>query len=187
MAKRYIAVEDRNPYGDDVDESLLNDPGKDSTYIEGYSDVRRNRELAIRDGTPSTPLKHRLQWARARSFDGTRNDGRRVMHWQSRKGYAPLAYDEALKLGYRVDKNPAIQRGPDGMCYLGEQMLMVADARTAATNLKKAQNDLQAQMEAPQQRMEAATSRFNARGAGKASAFAFVGDDPDEQARHKKH
>jgi len=186
LPKRYITVEDRNPYGDEIDESLLNDPGKDSTYIEGYSDVRRDRERAIAEGNRVAPLKHRLQWARARSFDGTKNDGRRIMHWQSRKGYSALPYDEAIKLGYRVDNNPAIQKGADGMCYLGEQMLMVADAKTAATNLKRAQRDLEAQMDAPQQRMEAATNRFNARGAGKASAFAFVGDDPDDKGRSKK-
>lgn len=179
---KYITVQDRNPYGEDVDEALLNDPGKDSTFIEGYSDVRRNRDLAIRDGKKVPPLKHRLQWARALSFDGTKADGKRVMHWQSRKGYKPLAYDEAVKLGYRVDRNPAIRKGSDGNAYLGEQMLMCADARTAATNLLKVQRDQEAQLAAPQARMDEAVARFNRNNPkGSATAFSYVGEDPDKK------
>lgn len=185
--KQYVVVEDRNPYGEEVDESLLNDAGKDSTYIEGYSDVRRQRELDVRDGKRPAPLKHRLQWARAKSFDGQKMDGRRVMHWQSRKGYRALSYDDAMKLGYRVDQNPAIQKGPDGMCYLGEQMLMVADARTAASNLVKLREDQAAAEQAPRAKLEQATAAFNARNPrGTAQAFSFVGQDPDEVKKHSK-
>ena len=142
MARRiYVQVEDRNPFGEEFDESIMEDPTRDSTYIEGYSDVRRQRELDVRAGKDPAPLKHRLQWARAKTFDGARNDGRRVMHWQTNKRYEIIDYDEAVKMGYRVDLNPAILRGEDGRAYLGERVLMIASAKVAAANLKKVRRD----------------------------------------------
>ena len=181
---KYIAVTDRNPYGDEIDEELLNDPGKDSSYIAGYSDVRRNRELDIRDGKQPKPLKHRLQWARAKTTDGTSSDGARMMHWQVKKGYKPLKYDEALKLDYRLNENPAIVKDVDGYAWLGERMLMFADARTAATNLRKVQAANDEAQRAPAERMQAATERFNASTKGAhAAAFSFIGDDPDEKKK----
>ena len=188
MAKRtYIQVEDRNPFGDEFDESILEDPTKDSTYIEGYSDVRRQRELAVRNGERPAPLKHRLQWARGKTFDGSRNDGRRIMHWQTNKRYEMLRYDDAVKMGYRVDLNPAIVRGDDGNAYLGERVLMYAGAKVAAANLEKVRKDTAELAERPKRDMEAAVERFNVRTKGAhATAFSFLGDDdPDEIAKRK--
>lgn len=181
---KYIEVHDTNPYGDQIDEELLNDPGKDSTYIAGYSDVRRQRELDIRDGKTPKPLKHRLQWARAKTSDGGSHDGKRVMHWQVKKGYKPLKYEDALKMGYKLDENPAIVKDVDGNAWLGERMLMFADARTAATNLRKVQEANDAAQRAPAERIQAATERFNASTKGAhAAAFSFIGDDPDDKKK----
>ena len=186
MARKYIEVHDRNPYGDEIDEELLNDPGRDATFIAGYSDVRRQRELDARDGIKPKPLKHRLQWARGKAADGTTFDGKRMMHWQVKKGYKPLKYDDAIKLGYEVNENPAIVKGPDGLAWLGERVLLYADARTAATNLRKVQDANDAAQRAPKERMEAATERFNASTKGaNATAFSFVGDDPDDAKKKR--
>lgn len=181
--RELITVQDRNPYGDDIDEALLNDPGRDSTFIPGYSDVRTQRELALRRGERPAPLRHRLQWARAKSFDGQRLDGKRVMHWKVNKKHEPLKYDDAIAMGYRLNENPAITKGPDGYAYLGEMILMHADARTAATNYAKVRANLDAQLDAPRQKLEDAVARFNARGVGKATAFSFTGDDPDTKSK----
>ena len=184
MGRRIIVVNDRNPYGDEVDESTMEDASRDSTYIEGYSDVRRQRELDIRDGREPSPLKHRLQWARGKSFDGTKNDGRRIMHWQVNKRYEMLPYDDAIQMGYGVDKNPAITRGPDGLAYLGERVLMYAKGPVAAANLKKVDQEQQALMAQPRKRMEDATEEFNRNTKGaRAIPFDFVGEDPDEKAK----
>ncbi len=174
---KFIAAQDRNPFGEEFDESILTDPGHDSTYIEGYSDVRRDRELALRARQPVKPLKHRLQWARAKTFDGQRADGKRIMHWQTEKKYEALSYEEAVRLGYRVDKNPAIRKGEDGLAYLGERVLMYASARVAAANLKKVQQDTRDLMEKPARDMENSVARFhqNTKGAH-AVAFHYVGD-----------
>lgn len=186
--KSYVAVEDRNPFGEDFDEALLNDPSIDSTYIEGYSDVRRNRELALRDGETAPPLKHRLQWARAKTFDGQHLDGRRMMHWQTKNGYRPLPYDEAVKLGYDVRTNPAITKGEDGLAYLDSRVLVFTDGKRAATNLKRLQEDAAELAARPQRRMEEAVERFNRNTKGAhATAFSFLGDDdPDDIAKGKR-
>ncbi len=177
MAK-FIAVHDRNPFGEEFDESILSDPGRDSTYIEGYSDVRRDRELAFRSGERPKPLKHRLHWARAKTFDGQRADGRRMMHWQTEKKYEALPYVEAVKLGYMVNKNPAIRQGEDGLAYLGERVLMYCSAKVAAANLKKVQDDTRDLMDKPKRDMEDSVARFNQNTKGAhAVAFSYVGDE----------
>jgi len=188
MTKRYVEAIDRSPFGEEVDEALLNDPGTDSSYIEGYGDVRRNRERAIRDGENPPPLRHRLHIARAKSLDGQRPDGRRLQHWVSKKGYSPLKWDEAIKLGYRVDKNPAYTKGEDGTVYHANGMLMIAGPKVAAANYKRVQREQEEQFAAPQRRVEQAVERFNrsAKGAH-AEAFQFLGeDDPDEIAKGKR-
>lgn len=187
MTRRaYIEVRDRSPFGEEIDEELLNDPGKDSTFIEGYSDVRTKRELALRRGEHVRPLRHRLQWVRAKTLDGQKADGKQVMHWKVDKGYRPMKYDEAVEAGYFVDKNPAIEKGEDGFAYHGEQILMVADAKTAATNLRKVQRDSEEMLAKPQRDMEAAVERFNRDTKGAhAASFSFVGDDPDDIAKGK--
>ena len=182
MARRFVEVHDRNPYGEDFDESLMEDAGIDSTFIEGYSDIRKERELAVRNGTiPPAPLRHRLQWARAKSFDGQTNDGRRMHHWQTKKHYKTLRYDEAIEMGYNLSQNPAIKKGEDGLAYLGYQVLMYADGPTAAANLKKVMRDTEEQKERPKQKMQEAVERFNKDTKGAhAEAFSFIGDDPEK-------
>ena len=177
-----IEVVDRNPYGDDVDPQAMEDAARDSTFIEGYSDVRSQRELDVRDGKQPAPLKHRLQWARAKSFDGTRSDGRRMMHWQVDKHYETLKYDDAIKMGYLVDKNPAITKGPDGLAYLGERVLMYATGPVAAANKRKVDGELAEQTQRAANRMEDAVERFNRDTKGAhAQAFNFIGEDPDKK------
>ena len=182
--KRFIQVEDRTPYGEDFDPAILEDAARDSTFIEGYSDVRTQRELDMRDGKRPDPLKHRLQWVRAKKLDNTSADGRRMNHWSTRKGYRTLSYDDAIKLGYKLDNNLAISKGADGLAYLGDSVLMIADAATAAANLMKVQRENEDLLNKPRRDMEAAVERFNAstRGAH-AQSFGFVGDDPDEEAK----
>lgn len=184
--KQFIRVEDRTPYGEDFDEKILHDAAIDSTYIEGYSDVRTQRELDVRAGKKVDPLRHRLQWVRAKSTDNTA-DGRRPQHWSSRKGYRPLSYDEAIKLGYRVDKNMAISKGADGNAYLADCMLMFCDAPVAAANLKRVQQDAVDLQERPQRAMEEAVERFNRAAHGAtATSFSQVGDEPERESKKKK-
>ena len=133
MPKRTVVIEtrERNPWGESVDESLVNDPSKTTTFIAGYSDVRANREREELEGGDPRPLKHRLQWVRCERPNGEA-DGRRVAHWK-RKGYTIPTWQELQASGYAVELSAA-QKGADESARLGDLKLMWADARTAATH-----------------------------------------------------
>lgn len=189
----YIESSDRNPFGEDFDESILADAGRDSTWLEGYSDKRIARELAIRRGDKVDPLPNRFHLARAKSFDGQRADGQRVFHWKSRKGYEPVAWDEEVwkRLGINPASNPAFYRGEDGMVWNGTQLLMVADRKTAAANYIKQQDEKQAMEAAAANRMKAAGERYAAATGGSDPTFAIVEDSrgrkiADQPTRQKK-
>lgn len=136
MGKKIIQVEvrERNPWGESVDESVINDAGKTNTFIEGYSD----RKSRIEAGKDERPLAHRLQYVRAENPNGTA-DGRRVAHWK-RKGYTVPKWDEVVKAGYNVDLSAA-QKGPDGSVRLGDTVLMWTTADKAAAHYKKQRED----------------------------------------------
>jgi hypothetical protein len=174
--KSYVEVKERTPFGEDVDPEIMTQGHRGVTYIEGYSDVRQQRELAMRDGKKMPPLKHRLQWARAKSSDNASAKHARVQHWEMDQGYTPLAYDEAVELGYRVDRNRAITKGPDGLAYLGDQVLMMAGQTVAAANYVKVQRAQDEQNTRAETQLQDAVERFNvsAKGAS-AQAFSFVG------------
>jgi len=183
----FITTQDRNPFGEDIDQDLLAGSGQDSAYIEGYSDKRVQRELAIRRGERADALPHRLHWARAKTFDGARLDGTRVQHWQANKGYRPLPYDEALKLGYRLDKNAAILKGEDGNAYLQDRMLMVCDAAKAAANYRKVQDATSAQNEQAASRMQQAAEQYEARTGVRPPVFTYLEDrEGNEQPARKQ-
>jgi len=183
MPKRYIEVSDPSPFGEQFDQAVLQDSGKDSTYIEGYSNVRTQRELAVARGERPEPLRHRLHWARGKTLDGVRDDGRRISHWQVNKHYRMLPYEEAVKLGYDVTANPAIRKGEDGLAWLGERVLMVADAPIAAANLKKVQQDTTAMLEAPQTRMQDAVESYNARHPNAQTEAVFELESPGKRRK----
>lgn len=174
----YIEAKDRNPFGEDFDESILQDAGRDSTWLEGYSDKRIERELGIRRGDSTDPLPYRFHLARAKTLDGQRTDGQRVFHWRSRKGYKPVEWNEEnfKTLGINPVSNPAFYKGEDGLVYNGSNLLVVADAKVASANYKKMQNE-QAIMEASAaNRMEDAGQKYAAATGGSDPTFSIVED-----------
>ncbi len=156
----YIEANDRNPFGDDFDEKILQDAGKDSTWLQGYSDKRIERELALRNGDKVQPLEYRFHLARAKTEDG----GKRVFHWQSRMGYSTVKWDEEnfKRLGIDPTENPAYNKGEDGLVYNGTQVLMVAPRQVAAANFAKVQDELDVQRAAAANRMADAGERYAA-------------------------
>jgi hypothetical protein len=163
MAKKaiYIEVEDRNPFGESVDERVFADPTYTSSYIPGYSEQVRQNELRKANNEPIKPLKHRFHWARCRALQDTeRAEGRRVQHWKQKR-YEVANYDDMIAQGYNLAENDAITPGPDRQAYWGEHVLMVASAEVAAAHVEKnrqAASDLE---EKPQYMMDEAVERFN--------------------------
>jgi len=139
-----LEVRDRNPFGEDIDEKLLRDPGRSATYLEGYSDLRTQRERAVAQGDRPDALPFRLQWVRAERVGGG-TDNRKVAEWKAR-GYKILTYADAQKLGVHVEDSAA-EKGSGGDVRLGDCVLMIADAKTAATNYHKWRSENDAQWE----------------------------------------
>lgn len=145
MPKRVqvIEVEDRNPFGEEVDTSHLTNEERDALYIEGYSDKRREFELAVARGEHPDPLQWRLHWVRGQAITGDA-DGRKVAEWKA-KGYIPVMWEDAEKYGINLQDSAAV-KGPDGSVRLGDVVLMAAPAKVAAAHYRR-QRELTAEQE----------------------------------------
>ena len=180
---QYIEVENRNPFGEDVDERVFNDPTFTSNYIPGWSNIRHENELRKSRGEEIIPLKHRFHWALAKDLKNTDMDnGRRVQHWIQNK-YEVAQYDDLDKMGYPVKENLAISRSPDGKAVWGEHVLVVAGAEVAAAHYQANEAAIEAQEEEPSFIMDRAVEKFNKsdvaqRGGMKATAFEMVEESP---------
>ncbi len=157
----YIEVEDRNPFGPDIDERVFKDPTFTSDYIPGYSDKRHENDVRKSKSEPIKPLKHRFHWARCRSLKNTdASDGHRVQHWKQQH-YHVADYDKMIEEGYDLRENDAITKGPDGQAYWGEHILMIATAEVASANYVKNEQAIKDQEETAANTMDAAVERFN--------------------------
>lgn len=135
----YVEVKDRNPFGEEVDEEVFQDPEYTSNYIPGWSKQRHDNELRKAAGEDIIPLRERFQWARCKGIMNTeRDEGRRVQHWRQKRYEIP-DYDDVVAMGYDLNENSAIHRGEDGKAYWGEHILMMASAKVAAAHLRKKQ------------------------------------------------
>jgi len=165
-----IEVRDTSPWGDEFDEQILTDPGKDSTYIKGFSDKFREREIAVSKGERPAPLEHRLQWA---------NPGN-LHRWLVNKHNKVLMYDDALKLGYDLKENPAITRAEDGRALLRDQVLVYADRKVAASNFHKVRENQDQEEVRARNTMAQAATNYEAKTGLRPEVFDFAGDDPEE-------
>lgn len=111
------------------DPQLINDPQVSALDIGGYSDVRRDKELARRKGERVEPMPFRLHWVRNQSATG----GTDAKMTQFRMdGYAPVKWEDLQKLGISV--TDAAQRAPDGTVVCGDTTLMLCPRERAAAN-----------------------------------------------------
>jgi len=186
MARRvsYVEVEDRNPFGEAMDESVFQDTGFTSNWVPGYSDVRRQREIDMAEGKEVQPLAHRFHWIRDRNTDNS-YEARKVSHWVNEKHYTIEDYDKLVEMGYPLADNPGITKDPDGRARWGEHVLGVAAPEVAAAHYQK---NLEAMAEEEQRAHQAtatAVEEFTAATGTKAVPFQFAGDDPDEKPARK--
>ena len=155
-----IIAEELSIWGDasDVDTPQVH---HDYFHIEGYSDVRSQREMAVARGERPDPLKWRLQYVSIVNPVGGGMSGRKAGEFQA-KGYVPVLYDECAKYGIDPKKSGFI-RAPDGTCTVGgTQMLMVAPARVAAGQAKAQRELTQALSEGRNAKLERAVDAYNA-------------------------
>jgi hypothetical protein len=153
-----VEVRERSPWGESLDESFVNDPGRTSTFIGGYSDKRAEFERESRAGGNPKPLAHRLHWARTERPNGEA-EGRRVAEFK-RKGYTKPTWDEVMAAGYDLTTCGAI-KGPDNSIKLGDTVLMWCPAPIAAANVRRVREETKAASDAYQKRVEEATEKAN--------------------------
>lgn len=161
MAKVPVEVSERsgNPFGEEVDESVLTENPRDVFYIEGYSDRRQQYEAAVARGEHPDPLPFRLQGATAQTSEG-RPMGKKIAEWKA-MGYKVLTWEMAKKLGLNVGDSSA-DHGEGDAVVIGDQVMMVADAKVAATHWQRNQQAIKSQherfVEAP---MRDAVEKYN--------------------------
>jgi hypothetical protein len=186
MAKKpVVEVRERSPFGESVDESIMQNPTRTRTFIPGYSDARIAQQRAIADGDDVTPLKHRLHWVRAERASGGA-DNRRIADMKA-KGYRVPTWDELKTMGYDMDSSAA-HKGASGEAILGDTVLMITDAAIANTHYKRVReataNQFDDLVKGPLERSAAdANARMGYKGKG-ATAFEF--DEPEQQGKKGK-
>jgi hypothetical protein len=146
MTKRpRVEVRERSIFGESTTESLQ-DPSRDRFYLPGWSDKRRDWELAWRDyeknmGPKPPPLPHRFQFV-SHKDRMTANDRPDKVPEFAALGYRPVkGYEDYEKLtGQKLSDEQGrplynVRENEEGNLVVQSQMLMVCDADVAARNL----------------------------------------------------
>ena len=128
-SKTYIKVAPASLWGD-FDETTMNDPSASHFDLPGYSDKRREAELARSRNEAPAPLKHRFHFVR-----DTKGQSR-VAEFKQDK-YRPVKWEDAKDLGIDLSRAPGCERRPDGLVGNGDTLLMVINAKDAAANLHR--------------------------------------------------
>lgn len=134
-----------NPYDTErLDDYEFADRQWDAAYVPGYSELRAENELAVRDGNKPVPMP-RLQWIRITKPDGATyvsetDEG--MVEWM-RLGYRACGLDDLKNHGYGWP--PAAGSGPhsDGLIRRGGDLaLFIADEHIAERNRAKRRVEL---------------------------------------------
>jgi hypothetical protein len=157
-----IEVEEPSPFGEEIDPDIVSNPERDIFYIKGYSDLRIERDKAIARGERPDPLPFRLQGVRAQTSTGG-PDGQKVAEWKA-KGYRVLTWSMAKELNLDLKDGSAATRGESDSVILGDQVIMVAGQKVAATHYARNRAEVESQherfVEAP---MRNAVEEYNKR------------------------
>ena len=151
-----------NPFGEFSPEQLAGSPNaKDKFYLAGYSEKRRDREVAIKAGEKPEALARRFQYISDQKASGA-PDKSKYVEWIG-KGYRPVRYDELEGLGIDPERSTC-ERGPIGEARVASQILMVCDAPTAAFHYKQNQALIDSQFKTNvEDRMNQAVDDYNAK------------------------
>ncbi len=137
--KPFVKVAPRSLWGD-FDETTMNDPAASHFDLPGYSDKRREAELARSKGEAPAALKHRFHFVR-----DTKGQSRVAEFKQAE--YRPVKWEEAKSLGIDLQRAPGCERRPDGLVGNGDTLLMVTDAKHAAASLHRHEEQVRSRAE----------------------------------------
>ena len=155
-----IIAEELSPWADLTDEAIAAAGNMDPWFVSGYSDKRRDREIAVAKGERPEPLPWRFQYVRTALTSGAPDNTKPAEF--SAKGYLPVLYDDAAKYGIDVKKSGFV-RAPDGTCRVASQQLMVIPAAKAAVHARTQREKTRELTEGSGAILENAVDSFNAR------------------------
>lgn len=110
----------------------------DLTYIPGWSEMRREHDLAKSRGETPPPLPVNPRWVRRTRMDGKPDNARQIS--VGNQGYMPVIASDVLdedgkaKYEWITGMPPGSSILPDGTIGNADWVLMVADQKTAARN-----------------------------------------------------
>ena len=158
--KPYIEAREASPFGEAHDYSPLANPTKDVYELPGYSDKRREREIAVAKGEHPGPLPFRVQLVPTARVTG-KPDRRKEQEYRN-LGYKPMTEEDAKTLGidltnsaYEVDK-------ASKHVILNENLAMWAPREVAARNFARLNELNRQQKQEVKERIENAVEKFNA-------------------------
>lgn len=134
----------RTEFGDVLDDASFYDVSgsdRDLTYVPGFSDMRRARDLELAQVASGKlpahkakrePLPVNLRWARATDTKGS-PDSRKLVA-AGNMGYKLVNQSDVKQHAWLRDVPPGSDIGVDGSIRKGDTVLMVADGKTAARN-----------------------------------------------------
>lgn len=154
MPRPLVSTAIRTEFGDVLDDPSFYEVGgadRDMTYVPGFSDMRRARDLelaAVASGQKGKheakilPLPVNLRWTRVSTVQGE-PDGRKQIA-AGNLGYRAVHKDQVGKADWLTALPAGATVDPDGSIRKGDTILMVADGKTAARNAarKAAQTQL---------------------------------------------
>jgi len=115
--------------------TLMNEMGmnRDITYVPGFSDLRREADLARAEGRKPEPLPVNLRWVRRTKANGTPTQERVII--TKGKQYRPVTKKD-LDAGHPWLKAmpPSATYLPDGTIGSADMQLMVCDQEAAKRN-----------------------------------------------------
>lgn len=145
MTKRpLISTTIRTEFGDVLDDPSFYDVSsvdRDLTYVPGFSEMRRNRDLeiaAVASGQKAkheakiSPLPVNCRWVRRTTPRGS-PDGRKQIS-SGNLGYRTVNKDQVGKADWLTALPPGATIEADGSIVKGDTVLMVADGKIAARN-----------------------------------------------------
>ncbi len=143
MAVPLVLTAPASEFGDHTQSVDFNDPtimDRDMSYVPGFSDLRRARDLKVaeytnhkvgREAIPEMPVN--MRWARNQSKDG-KPDSQKVFG-HSQKGYRMASKADISPTNpWLTALPPGAEIGADGIIRKGDLALMVATKEQAAKN-----------------------------------------------------
>jgi hypothetical protein len=137
----------RTEFGDVLDSAEFYDVGgadRDLTFVPGFSDMRRARDLALADIASGkrkaheveiAPLPVNCRWTRTTTVKGE-PDGRKQIA-SGNLGYTAVNKDQIGKVPWLTALPPGATIDADGGIRKGDTILMVADGKTAGRNVAR--------------------------------------------------